>query len=86
MFPATAVEKRRANIEDNRRAIEEAASLGADCLLLVVGGLPEGSRDIAGTREMVAEGLAAILPEACAAGMPLAIEPLHPMYAADRAA
>ncbi len=60
-------------------------ALGADCLVLVVGGLPEGSRDIAGARQMVADGLAAILPEARAAGMPLAIEPLHPMYAADRA-
>jgi sugar phosphate isomerase/epimerase len=85
MFPAATPEKRQANIDDNRRAIEEAASLGADCLLLVVGGLPEGSRDIAGAREMVHDGIAAILPEARAAGMPLAIEPLHPMYAADRA-
>jgi sugar phosphate isomerase/epimerase len=85
MFPAATPEKRRANIDDNRRAIEEAVSLGAACLLLVVGGLPEGSRDIAGAREMVDDGLAAILPEARAAGMLLAIEPLHPMYAADRA-
>ncbi len=85
MFPAATEEKRRANIDDNLRAIEEAAELGADCLVLVVGGLPEGSRDIAGARAQVAEGLAAILPEARNAGIPLAIEPLHPMYAADRA-
>jgi sugar phosphate isomerase/epimerase len=85
MFPAATPEKRRENIEDNLRAVEEAAALGADCLVLVVGGLPEGSRDIAGARAMVAEGIAAILPEARAAGIPLAIEPLHPMYAADRA-
>jgi sugar phosphate isomerase/epimerase len=85
MFPAQTPEKRQANLDDNRRAIEEAVELGADCLVLVVGGLPEDSRDIVGARQMVADGLAAILPEARAANMPLAIEPLHPMYAADRA-
>jgi len=53
--------------------------------VLVVGGLPEGSKDIAGARAQVREGIAAILPQARAAGVPLAIEPLHPMYAADRA-
>ena len=77
---------RAAAIDDNRRAIDEAAALGADCLVLVVGGLPEGSRDIAAARDDGARtGIAAILPHARAAGMPLAIEPLHPMYAADRA-
>jgi len=75
----------RAAIEDNKRAIDEAATLGADCLVLVVGGLAPGSRDIAAAREMVAEGIAAILADARAVRMPLAIEPLHPMYAADRA-
>jgi sugar phosphate isomerase/epimerase len=85
MFPGATAEERRTNIEDNLRAIEEAVALGADCLVLVVGGLPEASRDIAGARAMVADGIAAILPEARAANMPLAIEPLHPMYAADRA-
>jgi sugar phosphate isomerase/epimerase len=50
-----------------------------------VGGLPKGSRDIIGARRMVEEGTAAILPHAKAHNMPLAIEPLHPMYAADRA-
>jgi sugar phosphate isomerase/epimerase len=73
-----------AAIDDNKRAIDEAASLRADCLVLVVGGLPLGSRDIASARQMVTDGLAAILPHARAAKMPLAIEPLHPMYAADR--
>jgi sugar phosphate isomerase/epimerase len=85
MFPAPDAAGRVAAIDDNRRAIDEAATLGADCLVLVVGGLPQGSRDIAGARTMVAEGLAAILPHARACNMPLAIEPLHPMYAADRA-
>lgn len=85
MFPAPDAAGRRAAIDDNRRAIDEAAALGADALVLVVGGLPEGSRDIAAARAMVAEGLVAIAPHAQAAGVPLAIEPLHPMYAADRA-
>ncbi|MBB3289272.1 MULTISPECIES: sugar phosphate isomerase/epimerase family protein [unclassified Rhizobium] len=85
MFPATDAEGRAAAIDDNKRAIDEAAALNADCLVLVVGGLPEGSRDIAHARQMVADGIAAILPHARSAGIPIAIEPLHPMYAADRA-
>ncbi|RAI36258.1 sugar phosphate isomerase/epimerase family protein [Rhodoplanes serenus] len=85
MFPSTDRDGRRAAIDDNRRALDEAATLGAQCLVLVVGGLPPGSRDIAGAREMVAEGMAAVLPHARAVGVPLAIEPLHPMYAGDRA-
>lgn len=85
MFPAASAEGRAAAIDDNRRAIDEAAALNADCLVLVVGGLPEGSKDIAHAREMVADGIAAILPHARSAGIPLAIEPLHPMYAGDRA-
>ncbi|UWU25144.1 sugar phosphate isomerase/epimerase (plasmid) [Rhizobium sp. CB3060] len=85
MFPAADAEGLRAAIDDNRRAIDEAAALNADCLVLVVGGLPKGSKDIAHAREMVADGIAAILPHARSAGIPLAIEPLHPMYAADRA-
>ncbi|MDM9624599.1 sugar phosphate isomerase/epimerase family protein [Rhizobium sp. S152] len=85
MFPAADTEGRRAAIDDNKRAIDEAAALNADCLVLVVGGLPEGSKDIAHAREMVSDGIAAILPHARASGVPIAIEPLHPMYAADRA-
>jgi sugar phosphate isomerase/epimerase len=71
--------------DDNRRAIEEAHELGAQCLVLVVGGLLPGSKDIGLSREKVKEGIAAILPEARKAGVPLAIEPLHPMQAAERA-
>jgi sugar phosphate isomerase/epimerase len=71
--------------DDNRRAIEEAHALGAQCLVLVVGGLPAGSRDLAGARRRVGDGIAEILPEARKAGVPLAIEPLHPMQAAERA-
>jgi sugar phosphate isomerase/epimerase len=85
-FPAAAAADRRAAIEDNLRAIDDAATLGARCLVLVVGSLPPGSRDIGAARKMVADGIAAILPAARAAGVALAIEPLHPMYAADRAA
>jgi len=85
MFPAETEEGRRKNIEDNFRAIDEAAALGADCLVLVVGGLPGSSKDIASARKMVADGIAAMLPHARASNVPLAIEPLHPMYAADRA-
>ena len=86
MFPAADTAARRAAIDDNRRAIDEAAALGADCLVLVVGGLPAGSKDIArSAARWWRDGIAAILPYARAASMPLAIEPLHPMYAADRA-
>ncbi|MBP0574571.1 DUF993 family protein, partial [Mycobacterium tuberculosis] len=49
---------RQAAIDDNRRAVDEAAALAADCLVLVVGGLPLGSKDIAGARRMVADGMA----------------------------
>jgi sugar phosphate isomerase/epimerase len=84
MFTAADAAGRAAAIEDNRRAIAEAAALGADCLVMVCGGLPPGSKDLPGARAMVREGLAAILPEARAAGVTLALEPLHPMTCADR--
>jgi sugar phosphate isomerase/epimerase len=71
-------------LDDNRRAIDEAAVLGARCLVLVCGGLPAGSKDVARARTQVRDGIAAILPDARAAAVPLAIEPLHPMQAADR--
>ncbi len=85
MFTFADAAERKARIEDNLRAIDEAEALGAQCLIMVVGGLPAGSKDIVGAREQVAEGLAAILPHARAAKVPLAIEPLHPMQCADRA-
>ena len=75
----------RAAVEDNRRAIDEAAGLGTDTLVLVVGGLPPGSRDLAGARRLVADRIAELAPHAEAAGVRLALEPLHPMYCADRA-
>jgi sugar phosphate isomerase/epimerase len=84
---------RRSEIrDDNRRAVDEAKALGAPCIVLVVGGLPQYSRpgsaaskDIARARGMVEEGLAELMEYTKSAAMPLAIEPLHPMYAADRA-
>lgn len=70
--------------EDNRRAVDEAAALGAACLVLVPGGLPEGSRDLAGARAQVADALAELAPYASEHGVRLAVEPMHPMYCADR--
>ena len=84
MFPAADKASLAAAIDDNKRAIDEAVAINAECLVLVVGGLPKGSRDLPAAREMVASGIAAIQPYARENSMPLAIEPLHPMYAADR--
>jgi sugar phosphate isomerase/epimerase len=85
MFPAADRQGRKRAIEDNLRAIDDAATIEARCLVLVVGGLPPGSKDIAGAREMVRDGIGEALDHARSSGVPLAIEPLHPMYAADRA-
>jgi sugar phosphate isomerase/epimerase len=85
MFPAADRKGRQAALDDNRRAIDDAAILEAKCLVLVVGGLPAGSKDLAGAREMVRDGIGEVLDHARSVGVPLAIEPLHPMYAADRA-
>jgi sugar phosphate isomerase/epimerase len=85
MFPAATPEGRRAAIDDNKRAIDEAAGVKAQCLVLLGGAIPPGSKDIAGARRMFVDGLAEVLPYARAAGVPMAVEPLHPMYAADRA-
>ena len=85
MFPAATPAERAAALDDNRKAIDDAATIGAECVILVVGGLPDGSRDIASARQQVQDGIAGVLEHARAANVPLAIEPLHPMYAADRA-
>jgi sugar phosphate isomerase/epimerase len=85
MFTHPDAKGRMAALDDNKRAIDEAQALGADCLVLVVGGVPHGSKDVEGARMQVSEGIAAMLDHARGANMPLAIEPLHPMYAADRA-
>ena len=84
LFPAADAAARQAAIDDNKRMIDEAAAIGAESIVVIGGGLPPGSRDIAGARGMFADGLAAVLPHARAARIPLALEPMHPMYAADR--
>jgi len=85
MFPAADRKGRQAALDDNLRAIDEAAALGARCLVLMAGGLPSGSKDLKGAREMVRDGIGEALEHARSTGVPLAIEPLHPMYCADRA-
>ncbi|MFD8465610.1 sugar phosphate isomerase/epimerase family protein [Streptomyces cyaneofuscatus] len=75
---------RAAALDDNRRAIDEAAALSTDTLVLVSGGLPPGSRDLYGARERVGDALAELAPYAAGRGVRLAIEPLHPMFASDR--
>ncbi|WP_330261231.1 sugar phosphate isomerase/epimerase family protein [Streptomyces sp. NBC_00539] len=83
-FTAADPAGRAAALEDNRRAVEEAAELGADTLVLVSGGLPDGDRDLVGARERIADILGELTPWAAAHGVRLGIEALHPMYAADR--
>ncbi|MCF4138431.1 sugar phosphate isomerase/epimerase [Streptomyces sp. Tue 6430] len=75
---------RAAALADNRRAVDEAATLGTEVLVLVSGGLPPGSKDLHGARERIADALAELGPYAEDHGVRLAIEPLHPMYASDR--
>ena len=90
-FPAVDAAGLRAALEDNRRAVDEAKTLGASCLVLVAGALPgalsgaPAHRDIGLARAQVMDGIAATLDYARNVGVPLAIEPLHPMQAADRA-
>ncbi|MFB9352522.1 sugar phosphate isomerase/epimerase family protein [Streptomyces heliomycini] len=76
--------ERAAALADNRRAVDEAAVLGTDTLVLVSGGLPAGSKDLRGARERIADALAELGPYAEEHGVKLAIEPLHPMFASDR--
>jgi sugar phosphate isomerase/epimerase len=91
MFVADAAHRIEAR-DDNRRAVDEAEALGAPCIVLVAGGLPQYSRpgsapskDIAAARIQIDDAIADMMEYAKQAGMPLAIEPLHPAYAADRA-
>jgi sugar phosphate isomerase/epimerase len=70
--------------DENKRAIDEAATIGAPALVLVSGGLPPGSRDIDAARAHVGAAIGTLVPYALAAGVQLAIEALHPMYASDR--
>ncbi|MGC9376288.1 sugar phosphate isomerase/epimerase family protein [Streptomyces sp. MH13] len=81
---ATDADERAKALADNRRAVDEAATLGTDTLVLVSGGLPAGSKDLGAARERIADALAELAPYAEEHGVRLAIEPLHPMYASDR--
>jgi sugar phosphate isomerase/epimerase len=77
--------EQRQALADNRAAIVEAATLGTDSLIMVVGGLPEGDRDIVAARRRVADRITDLVPYAVEHGVRLVLEPLHPMYCADRA-
>ncbi|AXH34257.1 sugar phosphate isomerase/epimerase [Humibacter sp. BT305] len=83
-FTAEDEEQRRRAHDENLRALDEAAALGAPTLVLVPGGLPAGSRDLVGARARAAEAIARLAPEARARGVVLGIEPMNPIYAADR--
>jgi sugar phosphate isomerase/epimerase len=82
MFPAATAAERATRIDDGRRAIDEAAALAADVLVLVCGPAPD--KDIRAARVMVADAIAQLIPYAAEGGVKLGIEPLHPMYAGDR--
>ncbi|WP_327169386.1 sugar phosphate isomerase/epimerase family protein [Streptomyces subrutilus] len=83
-FTAADRDGRASALDDNRRAVAEAAELGAEVLVLVSGGLPEGDRDLPGARRRIADVLGELAPWAGAHGVRLGIEPLHPMFASDR--
>ncbi|MFD8823695.1 sugar phosphate isomerase/epimerase family protein [Streptomyces sp. NPDC059605] len=83
-FTALDPAERARALDDNRAAIDEAAALSTDTLVLVSGGLPAGSKDLNGARERVADALGELAPYAAERGVRLAIEPLHPMFASDR--
>jgi sugar phosphate isomerase/epimerase len=83
-LPSLAAEGLQNNIESNRRALEDAAILGAGSFVMVVGGLPMGSKDIAGARAQVVEGTTQLLEHGKKLGVRIALEPLHPVYTAER--
>ena len=83
-FPATDAAKRQAALDDNRKAIDEAYELGTDKIVLVCGADP--AQTLEESRKQIYDGISAIIPVAMSAGVKLAIEPLHPMYADTRSA
>lgn len=83
-FTAADPADRRAALDDNRRAIDECVGLGTDVLVLVPGGLSREDKDLHGARERVAENIRALVPHAEQSGVRLAIEPMHPIFTADR--
>lgn len=83
-FPHSSIQGRQEAIDDNRKAIDEAEALGAPLIVLVCGAVP--GQSLIESRKQIRDGIAAVLPYAEAAGVKLAIEPLHPMYADSRSA
>lgn len=83
-FPSKDMAKRKLALDDNRKAIEEAAELGTNLIVLVCGADP--AQSINDSRKQIQDGISAIIPDAAAAGIRLAIEPLHPMFADNRSA
>lgn len=83
-FAAASAGDRARAIDENRRCVDEAAELGAPHVVLVCGSAP--GQSLEESRGQIADGIAAVLPHAAAAGVRLAVEPLHPMYAGDRSA
>jgi len=83
-FTVAGARERRAAHDENLRALDEAAALGTDCLVLVPGGLPAGDRDLPAARARAAAAVEALVPHALEVGVRLAIEPMHPIFAADR--
>lgn len=83
-FPAVDEEEFEANMADNRRAVDQAAALGTDVLVLVCG--PSTDRDIDRARAQIERGIGELAPYAASQGVRLGIEPLHPMMAAERSA
>jgi sugar phosphate isomerase/epimerase len=83
-FPASTATGREKALDDNRRAIAEAHALGAPHVVLVCGAVP--GMPLVEARAQIRDGIAALLPDCAAAGVKLAVEPLHPMYADSRSA
>ncbi len=83
-LPAATKQQYRANIEENKRAIDDAAVLGAPVFIMVVGSLPEGSKDLEGARRQVRDACAELLEHGRKVGVKIGLEPLHPVYAAER--
>lgn len=83
-FPSVDPAKRQAALDDNRKAIEEAYELGTKLIVLVCGADP--GQSLEDSRQQIQDGIESLIPEASAAGVQLAIEPLHPMYADTRSA
>jgi sugar phosphate isomerase/epimerase len=83
-IPANSIQQFKANIESNKRALDDAATLESPCFVMVVGGLPQGSKDLSAARAQVREATAELANYGQMVGVKIALEPLHPVYAAER--